>query len=232
MVGKSFNEGAFSPLLSVWRSALVLAGALSLAACSLKSSPPPFVASGYVADEGVVRLWRKDSNDGAVHILTVFSPWRNGMTATREYHWKNDALASVELKTYGKTPEQVLIRFDEHDELSFMQRERNGQKQQLTRDEVALYRYHADRTRATSDALRVGNVVLRQGRWNNGMVTTCEGDNLKPQLDEVSLQRIANRQRHSSFNVSVAWLEAPAGSQLLLVANEDFCHWQPEEKTF
>jgi hypothetical protein len=30
--------------------------------------------------------------------------------------------------------------------------------------------------------------------------------------------------------VSVAWLEAPEGSQLLLVANENFCTWQPTEK--
>jgi hypothetical protein len=30
--------------------------------------------------------------------------------------------------------------------------------------------------------------------------------------------------------VSIAWLEAPEGSQLLLVANENFCTWQPTEK--
>ncbi|MEO2941468.1 DUF1481 domain-containing protein, partial [Escherichia coli] len=27
-------------------------------------------------------------------------------------------------------------------------------------------------------------------------------------------------------------LAAPEGSQLLLVANSDFCRWQPNEKTF
>jgi hypothetical protein len=35
-----------------------------------------------------------------------------------------------------------------------------------------------------------------------------------------------------SLKSSVAWLEAPEGSQLLLVANEDFCTWQPTEKSF
>ncbi len=30
----------------------------------------------------------------------------------------------------------------------------------------------------------------------------------------------------------MAWLEAPEGSQLLLVANEDFCTWQPTKKVF
>lgn len=28
----------------------------------------------------------------------------------------------------------------------------------------------------------------------------------------------------------MAWLEASDGAQLLLVANEDFCTWQPQEK--
>ncbi|VTP59902.1 Protein of uncharacterised function (DUF1481) [Serratia rubidaea] len=27
----------------------------------------------------------------------------------------------------------------------------------------------------------------------------------------------------------MAWLEAPEGRQLLLVANEDFCTWEPQE---
>ncbi len=29
--------------------------------------------------------------------------------------------------------------------------------------------------------------------------------------------------------MSVAWLEAPEGSELLLVANDDFCSWEPKE---
>ncbi|HAJ3604784.1 TPA: DUF1481 domain-containing protein, partial [Escherichia coli] len=40
------------------------------------------------------------------------------------------------------------------------------------------------------------------------------------------------RQSHASAAVSIAWLEAPEGSQLLLVANENFCTWQPTEKNF
>ncbi|WP_282916520.1 DUF1481 domain-containing protein, partial [Klebsiella pneumoniae] len=44
--------------------------------------------------------------------------------------------------------------------------------------------------------------------------------------------RIEQRQTHSAAAVSVAWLEAPEGAQLLLVANGDFCRWQPTEKNF
>ena len=61
-------------------------------------------------------------------------------------------------------------------------------------------------------------------------MTTCEGQTVKPDLDTQALAHIERRQNHSSIEVSVAWLEAPEGSQLLLVANEDFCTWQPTEK--
>ncbi len=67
-------------------------------------------------------------------------------------------------------------------------------------------------------------MVLRQGRWHaDGTVTTCEGQTVKPELESRATEHIQRRQRHSSVEVSVAWLEAPEGSQLLLVANEDFC---------
>ena len=228
----SFNEGALSPLLSVWRRVLTLAGALLLSACSHNTTLPPFTASGYVDDQGAVRIWRKDSSDG-VHLLSVFSPWRNGSTTTSEYRWQGDMLSLIELNIYSKPSEHIRARFDDHGELSFMQHEVDGQKQQLSSDQIALYRYRANQIRQTSDALRQGRVVLRQGRWHaDRTVTTCEGETLKPDLDAWAISHIERRQQRSSIEVSVAWLEAPDGSQLLLVANEDFCHWQPIEKTF
>ncbi|MDP1309638.1 DUF1481 domain-containing protein, partial [Klebsiella pneumoniae] len=42
---------------------------------------------------------------------------------------------------------------------------------------------------------------------------------------------IERRQSHSSAELSFAWLEAPGGSQLLLVATENFCTWHPTEKS-
>ncbi len=79
-----------------------------------------------------------------------------------------------------------------------------------------------------------GAVVLRQGRWNAAAhtVLTCEGQTVTPDLDSRALAHIERRQSHASAAVSIAWLEAPEGSQLLLVANENFCTWQPTEKSF
>ena len=179
-----------------------------------------------------MRIWRKDVN-GEVHLLSAFSPWHKGNTSTAEYRWQDDALSLIELNIYSKTPEHIRVRFDSRGELSFMQREVDGQKQQLSSDQIALYRYRADQIRQTSDALRLGKVVLRQGRWHaDKTVTTCEGETVKPDFDSRALGHIASRQSRSTAEVSIAWLEAPEGSQLLLVANQDYCTWQPTEKNF
>ena len=233
MAVNSFIEGAIKPLLSVWRRPLALAGILLLTACSHDASLPPFTASGYADNQGAMRIWRKDSGD-EVLLLAAFSPWRHGDTSTSEYRWQGDQLTFIELNVYGKPPEHIRARFDAQGDLSFMQREVDGQKQQLSSDQVALYRYRAEQIRQTSDALRQGRVVLRQGRWNAAAhtVLTCEGQTVKPDLDSRALAHIERRQSHSSAAVSIAWLEASEGSQLLLVANENFCTWQPTEKSF
>nr|WP_237391400.1 DUF1481 domain-containing protein [Cedecea sulfonylureivorans] len=218
--------------MSVWRLLSTLTGALLLTACS-SNQLPPFTASGYVADQGVVRIWRKDNNDGSVHLLTALSPYRSRATTTSEYRWQGDELVFIEQNIQGEKPEHIKVRFDDHGELSFMQREVSGQKQQLSNEQIALYQYQATRMKATSEALRIGKVILRQGRWHrNGTVTTCEGETFRPKLDAPSLSHIARRQSHSSLEVSIAWLEAPEGSQLLLVANQDFCSWQPKPGDF
>ncbi|MDI5035932.1 DUF1481 domain-containing protein, partial [Salmonella enterica subsp. enterica serovar Montevideo] len=41
------------------------------------------------------------------------------------------------------------------------------------------------------DALRLGRVILRQGRWHaDHTVTTCEGETLKPDLDSWAISHI------------------------------------------
>ncbi len=227
------DRGAFTPLLSGWQRIAMLAGVLLLSACSSQQKLPPFIASGYVADQGAVRIWRKDSSDDNTHILAVLSPWHEGATILGEYRWYNDQLTSMELNIADKEPEQVKLRFASNGELSFMQREVDGQKQQLSEDQVALYHYRAEQIKEVSEALRIGHVVLYQGRWNsNGTVTTCEGAVMPVKLDNESIRVIERRQGSSVAPVSIAWLEAPEGSQLLLVANENFCTWQPKADDF
>ena len=169
----------------------MLAGALFLTACSHNSSLPPFTASGFAEDQGAVRIWRKDSGDN-VHLLAVFSPWRSGDTTTREYRWQGDNLTLININVYSKPPVNIRARFDDRGDLSFMQRESDGEKQQLSNDQIDLYRYRADQIRQISDALRQGRVVLRQGRWHamEQTVTTCEGQTIKPDLDSQAIAHI------------------------------------------
>ncbi len=86
----------------------------------------------------------------------------------REYRWQGDNLTLININVYSKPPVNIRARFDDRGDLSFMQRESDGEKQQLSNDQIDLYRYRADQIRQISDALRQG-VVLRQGagmRWN------------------------------------------------------------------
>ena len=233
MAVNRFGRGAFTPLLFGWRRLAALVGSLLLSACSSQQQLPPFTASGYIADQGAVRIWRKESSDGNTHILAAFSPWREGATTVGQYRWHNEQLTFLELNIADKDPEQVKIRFASNGELSFMQREVNAQKQQLSEDQIALYQYRARQIKEVSEALRIGHVVLHQGHWNgNNTVTTCEDTVVTPKLDSESLGFIERRQGRSAAKVSVAWLEAPEGTQLLLVANENFCTWQPKADDF
>nr|MCX3324533.1 DUF1481 domain-containing protein [Bacillus paranthracis] len=112
------------------------------------------------------------------------------------------------INVYSKPPVITRARFDDRGDLSFMQRESDGEMQQLPNDQIDLYRYRADQIRQISDALRQGRVVLRQGRWHamEQTVTTCEGQTIKPDLDSQAIAHIERRQRRSSVDVSVAWL--------------------------
>ncbi|AFJ48753.1 DUF1481 domain-containing protein [Shimwellia blattae] len=228
-----FDRGAIAPLLFSWRRGAILVAALLLQACSGSSAIPPFTASGYVSDDGAVRIWRKDDAHGGVHILAVYSPWGQGTTSTREYRWQDERLTSLELTGLTTPREQIKVRFDDKGELSFMQRDVGNSRQQLSSDQIALYQYRATRLRQTSDALRSGRVALYQGRWQpDGNVVTCAGKTVSPALDSAALGHIRQRQSHSAGAVNIAWLEAPEGAQLLLVANEDFCRWEPEAQSF
>lgn len=121
---------------------------------------------------------------------------------------------------------------DDRGELSFMQREVDGQKQQLSSDQIALTAIAPIKFARPAMRCVRGWVILRQGRWHaDNTVTTCEGETLKPDLESWAINHIERRQKHSSVEVRWVWLEVPEGSQILPVANEDFCHWQPTAKT-
>ncbi|WNN44077.1 DUF1481 domain-containing protein [Winslowiella toletana] len=214
------------------KSVLILSMVL-LAGCSSRSSLPDFTASGYLADRGAVRIWRKDTHQEVSHMMTVFSPFEGDATEITDYHWQAGNLLSIERHIKGAHPDDITLRFDQQGKLNFMQRQLVGRRESVSADAVELYIFDAQRMLRISDALLTGRVMLKQGHWlSGGEVKTCQGAQEKPALDNSAIQYIMQRQSRSAVPVSIAWLEAPEGTQLLLVANEDFCQWEPTEKDF
>ena len=71
------------------RVCALLLGAL-LAGCSSTPDLPAFTASGYLADRGTVRIWRKNSDHQAVHLRTVYTPFNGDAMETTDYNWQQN----------------------------------------------------------------------------------------------------------------------------------------------
>ncbi|WP_413727389.1 DUF1481 domain-containing protein [Sodalis sp. RH19] len=219
------------PLLFLRRCGWLGLLACLLTACGSHSkAPPAFTASGYVADRGAMRLWRKDdAAQQTVNIVSVYSPYQGENTIITRYQFLHDDVRQINWTQNGAHPQTVQIRFDDQGNPSYMQRQRDGLREKLSDDELALYQFEARRLLDVSSTLRAGQVKLMQGIWRDGVITTCDGKTARPDFDQRSASWIAARAQHSTGQLGIAWLEAPEGTQLLLVANEDFCHWQPKK---
>ena len=205
---------------------------LLLAGCSSQPTLPAFTASGYLADRGAVRIWRK-TEDHSVHMLTVFTPFQEGASVFTRYSWQDENLVSIERHLSGAKPDDVTLRFDRDGGLSFMQRQLADRREAVSEQTVELYKFDAQRMLKISDALLAGRVLLKQGRWQgDDGVRTCQGETVKPALDESEWQRIRFWPHQADVKLSVAWLEAPAGTQLIQVSTEDDCQWEPQEADF
>lgn len=205
---------------------------LLLAGCSSQPSLPDFTASGYLADRGAVRIWRKNQLH-SVHMLTVFRPFQGGAAVFTEYGWQNGNLISIKRHLSGAQPDDVTLRFDGDGSLSFMQRQLAGRREAVNEQTVELYKFDAQRMLRISDALLAGRVLLKQGRWQGGnRLQTCQNEQVSPTLDESEWQRIRQFQHRAGERVNVAWLEAPDDTQLLDMTTEDDCQWEPQEADF
>ncbi|AIN19498.1 MULTISPECIES: DUF1481 domain-containing protein [Yersinia] len=211
------------------RVLMALGLAFGLSACSSQSGPPQFSASGYIADSGVVRIWRQDNTQQQPQVLmSVYSPYSGDNTRVTFYEYQNGLLREIRRNDLGHNPQSVELRFDEQGQVSFMQRQLAARREQLSADNIAVYQLEAKRVLELSTALRAGNVRLIQGRWQDGIVTTCAGKTVRPNLDDNSQSWLSKRGANSAETLGIAWLDSPEGQQLLLVANQDFCSWEPQ----
>lgn len=204
-----------------------------LTGCSSHTGKPEFTASGYLADQGSVRIWRKDSQPQLSHMLTIYTPFDGSVTETTDYHWQDGKLIAVERHSSSGKAGDVTLRFDQTGKLNFMQRQLDGRKESLSEDDVALYQFDARRMLQISDDLQHGKVRLKQGRWSaSGIVSSCQGDTLNPSFGRSAQNYLIQRRAGSSAVMGIAWLETAGDTQLLLVSNEDLCINEPQEADF
>ncbi|SFN74982.1 Protein of unknown function [Izhakiella capsodis] len=214
------------------RTFSLVCGLALLAGCSTHNESSDFTASGYLADHGAVRIWRKNYGE-TVHMLTVYTPFSDSGVVETYYTWQRNHLMSVERHMKGSQPDDVTLRFDSGGKLSFMQRQLAGHREPLRNDEVALYQFDAQRMLQISDALLDGRVVLHQGRWqSDNKVIDCHDQYVDPSFDEHALRAVQQIQGTDHTPVSVAWLQAAQGTQLLLVSTRDLCMAEPKEPSF
>jgi len=224
-----------TPLLFARCSLVAALLATGLAGCSFHTEPPTFTASGYIADQGINRLWRQD--DAQNHpqtLINVYSPYRGKETVVTRYDYQDNHLSQIRethsiRDAHGSTDsETVQLRVDPRGDVSFMQRQRATGREKLSADDIERYKYQARAVLELSETLRAGQVNLMQGRWNQGVITNCNGDVVKPQFGTYSQIWLAKRASQANDRLGLAWLSAPEGTELLLVANEDFCRWEPK----
>ncbi|EMI5492893.1 DUF1481 domain-containing protein [Providencia stuartii] len=215
------------------RKGLLVLGVLSmLSACSSRSQFPEFSASGFIADDGVIRMWRlNDAKDNPQVLMVVYSPYKGTDTSVNFFEYRSGQLWQIRSQILNAGQQQIMeqLRFDKNENVIFMQRVEKEQKTALSQDEIIRWQFEAKRILDINTALVIGGVQLYQGRWSQNQVVTCDGDIKKVEFEPYAQNWLESRAKVWHKQLNIAWLEAPEGNQLLMVADTDFCRWQPSK---
>lgn len=227
------NRGGFTPLLLKRQGLLAIGSAFLLSACSSTVQLPEFSATGYIADEGVVRLWRLNNTASEPQvIMSVYSFYKKPETVITFYEYRQNKLWQVRSEVINPTaPSSWHLRLNKRGEVIFMQQESQKQKRALTEDERLRMVFAASKEREISEALTIGKVNLVQGVWYQNTMTTCAGEKVSVSFEDPEQRWLKTRTRNSSKPSYVAWLDSPEGKQLLMVAEHDFCKWEPTKES-
>ncbi|PCQ36304.1 hypothetical protein CQA26_19545 [Providencia rettgeri] len=204
-----------------------------LSACSSNAPKlPEFSASGFIADDGVIRMWRlNNAKSQPLVLMVVYCPYKGTDTSVNFFEYRSGNLWQIRSQILNQKNGDITeqLRFDKNNEVIFMQRTQDGYKTPLSTDEITRWRFEAERILETNTALIVGGVKLYQGRWQQGKVTTCEGDVREVTFEPYAENWLQSRAKVWHSQLNLAWLESSEGNQLLMVADTDFCRWQPSK---
>ena len=60
-----------------------------LSACSSRNNFPEFSASGFIADDGVIRMWRlNDAKNDPQVLMVVYSPYKGTDTSVNFFEYR------------------------------------------------------------------------------------------------------------------------------------------------
>lgn len=227
------NRGGFTPLLLKRQGLLAIGSVFLLSACSSTVQLPEFSATGYIADEGVVRLWRLNNNASEPQvIMSVYSFYKKPETIITFYEYRQNNLWQVRSEIINPTnPSSWHLRLNKRGEVIFMQQESQKQKRALTEDERLRMVFAASKEREISEALTIGEVNLVQGVWYQNTMTTCAGEKVNISFEAPEQRWLKARTRNSIKPSYVAWLDSPEGKRLLMVAEHNFCKWEPTKES-
>lgn len=204
-----------------------------LSACSSNAPKlPEFSASGFIADDGVIRMWRlNDAKSQPLVLMVVYSPYKGTDTSVNFFEYRSGHLWQIRSQVMNQQGGDITeqLRFDKNNDVVFMQRTQDGDKTPLSSDDIIRWRFEAERILETNTALVVGDVKLYQGHWQQGKVTTCEGEVREVTFEPYAQDWLESRAKVWRSKLSLAWLESSEGNQLLMVADTDFCRWQPSK---
>ncbi len=203
-------------------SALFISG---LVGCGSQLPEATYTSTGLIADQGAIRIWRKDYGRQPSIILSVYSPYNGTSAVIGRYEYLDGKLSQVNEVRMDELRTKVQLRFDADNHVSYMQRQQGAVKTSLTEDDISRYHYESQQLVELSGALNVGRITLVQGKWQDGRVTTCEGKHVSLPIDAETFARATNKISHPNEPFNVAWLEGPEGTQLLLATNEAVCQW-------
>lgn len=185
-------------------------------------------ATGYLADRGAVRLWQHNSATDGTTLVSLFTPFDGSPEVRTEYHWEHGTLISITQARLKGPDNGFQIRFDAGGRVSFMQQQFTSHRERLTDDEIALAKFEAQRLLGVSQNLKAGQIILQQGRWNEGhRVETCQKEPLEYSFSDRESQQLL--QLSQTGPVYVAWLDAPEGKQLLLMTAQNLCRQAPQQ---
>lgn len=207
----------------VWRKVLLIIMVLC-AGCSLQESSN-MNSTAMVVDDGVLRIWRKDINQQPSTIIMAFSPYSGNSQLVR-FNFIHGSLSQI-VTTIESQPQVIeQLHFDDNGNVTFNQRQLKDRREQLSEEYIQLAKYVTEQTVILSRALISQRIKLYQGQYNNGIVTNCEGVRIRLSLDDTQKKWLSTRNKNRKKQ-GLAWITTPYGTQLLLIADEDFCVWQP-----